>query len=122
MQREKHLLNELIINGFISEFGRTVDVTIVISIRRGFMGRIVIQRVLKASVVSGGETVGQIGQGLMVLVGIGKNDTEKDVEFLVKKMLNLQLWSDTEEGERWQVMNTQNNIPLMFCGRKASKT
>lgn len=66
------------------------------------MGRIIIQRVLKASVSVDGETISSINHGMLVLVGISKNDTKHDMEFLAKKMLNLQLWSEEQGGERWQ--------------------
>jgi hypothetical protein len=44
--------------------------------------RLIIQRVINASVVVGGKTVSKIDKGLLVLVGIQKNDTVKDSEFL----------------------------------------
>ena len=57
--------------------------------------RLVIQRVKNAKVrVSvSGEIVGKIGKGLLVLVGIAKDDSEKDVEFLAGKLAKLRIMS-----------------------------
>jgi len=60
--------------------------------------RAVVQRVSKASVVVDGETVGKIGAGLVVLLGAGRDDTEKDVSYLVNKMSGLRIFED-EEGK-----------------------
>lgn len=60
--------------------------------------KIVIQRVSNASVEVEGLVVGAIGQGLMLLVGVEENDTQEDVDWLVKKVLDLRIFSD-EEGK-----------------------
>ncbi|MBA7683698.1 D-aminoacyl-tRNA deacylase [subsurface metagenome] len=57
-----------------------------------------LQRVTGASVNVAGEVVGKIGQGLMVLVGVANEDTEKDVQYLVQKTANLRIFAD-EEGK-----------------------
>ena len=59
--------------------------------------RALIQRVKQASVSVGEETVGSIGSGLVVFIGIRKGDTEQDAEYLVKKTVNLRIFPDTEE-------------------------
>ena len=51
--------------------------------------RAVVQRVKKAKVNVDGEIIGEIGTGLMVLLGVGKEDCEKDLEYLKEKVLNL---------------------------------
>ncbi len=58
----------------------------------------VIQRVREANVTVDGRTVGAIGQGLMVLVGIGKDDTAADIDWTVEKIINLRIF-ETEEGK-----------------------
>ena len=63
--------------------------------------RVVIQRVSEAAVRVDGEVVGEIGQGLMVLLGIETADTEEDVDWLLNKTLNLRIFND-DKG----VMNT----------------
>lgn len=56
--------------------------------------KLVIQRVSKASVTVEHEITGQIGQGFLVLIGVGKDDTEKTVDKYVKKMLGLRIFED----------------------------
>jgi D-tyrosyl-tRNA(Tyr) deacylase len=59
--------------------------------------RAVIQRVARASVTVDGEVVGRIGQGLLVLVGVGHDDGEPDAAALVAKMLGLRIFPDSED-------------------------
>jgi len=56
--------------------------------------RIVIQRVKQARVEVGLNVTGAIGPGLVVLLGVAKTDSEKDVEYLVEKVLGLRVFSD----------------------------
>lgn len=56
--------------------------------------RVVIQRVTQASVVSDGELTGKIQQGLLVLAGIVDDDTDDDLEWLAKKIVNLRIFND----------------------------
>lgn len=58
--------------------------------------RIVAQRVAKARVTVEGETVGEIGQGLLLLVGIGRGDDEKGLGWLADKVLDLRIFEDEE--------------------------
>jgi len=58
--------------------------------------RIVAQRVVEARVMVEGETVGEIGQGLLLLVGIGRGDDEKELRWLANKVLNLRIFEDEE--------------------------
>ena len=53
-----------------------------------------LQRVIEASVKVGGEVVGKIGQGLVVFAGIAQGDTEKDIDYLADKIVNLRIFSD----------------------------
>jgi len=57
----------------------------------------VVQRVREAFVIVAGEKVGAIGHGLMVLVGIGKEDTVRDLDWMVDKIVNLRIF-EVEEG------------------------
>jgi D-tyrosyl-tRNA(Tyr) deacylase len=54
----------------------------------------VLQRVTKASVSVGGEMVGNIDPGLVVLVGVANGDTEKDAQYLAKKIAELRIFAD----------------------------
>lgn len=56
--------------------------------------RVVIQRVTNASVSIGGRIKGKIEKGFMILVGIVEEDTEKDIEWLSKKIVNLRVFDD----------------------------
>lgn len=58
--------------------------------------RTVIQRVSTASVSISGETVGQIGQGLMILLGITPEDTTDDADWLVGKISRLRIFDDAD--------------------------
>jgi D-tyrosyl-tRNA(Tyr) deacylase len=58
--------------------------------------RAVLQRVTRASVRVGGETVGEIGAGLVVLLGVARDDGESDASYLVEKVLNLRVFEDAE--------------------------
>lgn len=60
--------------------------------------RAVIQRVNWSQVVVDGKVVARIGRGLLVLLGVGKEDNEKDVEFMLRKIPNLRIFED-EEGK-----------------------
>ena len=58
--------------------------------------KIVLQRCSRAAVRINGETVGRIGTGFVVLVGITHNDTREDAEFLAKKVAGMRVFEDTE--------------------------
>ena len=53
-----------------------------------------IQRVSKADVTVEGESTGRIGDGLLVLLGVGHNDTEKEADLLAQKIVNLRIFED----------------------------
>lgn len=56
--------------------------------------RAVVQRVTRASVTVDEEIVGEIGNGLVVLLGIARDDTEKDASYLVEKIAALRIFDD----------------------------
>ena len=56
--------------------------------------RCVVQRVTSASVTVNGETVGAIGQGLMVLIGVSDEDGEADLKYMAEKVPNLRIFDD----------------------------
>jgi D-tyrosyl-tRNA(Tyr) deacylase len=60
--------------------------------------RAVVQRVRRASVTVEGEVIGEIGKGLVVLVGIGRDDTKVEAAYLLDKISNLRIFDD-EEGK-----------------------
>lgn len=56
--------------------------------------RAILTRVTSASVTIGGQTVGQIGKGFLILLGVGPNDTEKECRYLAEKALGLRIFED----------------------------
>ena len=58
--------------------------------------RAVVQRVTRASVAIDGEVVGEIGNGLVVLLGIARDDTREDADYLVPKIAALRIFDDAE--------------------------
>ena len=58
--------------------------------------KIVVQRVLRSSVTVGGEVIGEIGRGLMVLFGAEKGDGDSAVDALAEKILHLRIFADDQ--------------------------
>ena len=56
--------------------------------------RCVVQRVSEASVAVNGETVGAVGTGLMVLIGVSTEDTDADLKYMTEKVPNLRIFDD----------------------------
>ena len=69
--------------------------------------RALIQRVSHASVTVEGERVGEIEKGLLVLLGVGPQDTEKQADFLAEKCANLRIFTDE---------NDKMNLSLLDIG------
>ncbi|RHZ50963.1 hypothetical protein CDV55_100843 [Aspergillus turcosus] len=74
----------------------------------------VIQRVKSASVTVDEKLVSSIGRGLLVLAGVGKEDTEKDADTLIQRILKARLWP-AEEGGQWK-RNVQDIEGEVLCG------
>jgi len=58
--------------------------------------RVVVQRVKKGSVEIEEKEIGKIEEGLIVLLGVGRNDVEKDAEYLAEKIVSLRIFEDKE--------------------------
>ncbi len=58
--------------------------------------KLVIQRVTEASVTVEGKVIGEIGKGLLVLIGVGQEDTEAVADKYLKKLINLRIFEDAE--------------------------
>jgi len=69
--------------------------------------KVLLQRVTQASVSIGNEKVAQIGKGLVAFVGIAKGDTEEDARYLVRKIVNLRVFSD--ENGKFNLSTTDIN-------------
>ncbi|MGE5329550.1 MAG: D-aminoacyl-tRNA deacylase [Deltaproteobacteria bacterium] len=70
----------------------------------------VLQRVLKASVTVDNEVIGKIGQGILVLLGVGADDTIDDVKYLVEKIINLRIFSDEYDKINLSVKDIQGQL------------
>lgn len=58
--------------------------------------RALIQRVKQAKVEISEKTIGEIGKGLLILLGVAHSDTDSDIQFLVDKISNLRIFDDSE--------------------------
>lgn len=72
--------------------------------------RAIIQRVKEARVEVEGEVVGRIGEGMLILLGAGKDDTEVDAEYLVEKITGLRIFEDAEGKMNLSVTDTGGEV------------
>ncbi len=72
-----------------------------------------LQRVTQAEVAVGGETVGSIGRGLMVLVAVHRDDTEKDVDRLAERLLGYRVFPDGEGRMNLSVSDIDGGLLLV---------
>ena len=75
--------------------------------------KIIIQRVKKAQVSIEGQVQGKINQGLLLLVGVGPEDQEEDLDYAVRKLVNMRIFSDAEGKMNLSVKDIGRN-PLYF--------
>ena len=72
--------------------------------------RIVIQRVSQASVTINKQMKSSIGNGYLILLGIGKDDTEEDINWLVKKIIGLRIFDDEMGVMNRSIMDIKGEI------------
>lgn len=72
--------------------------------------RAVLQRVSRAQVEVDKKVVGKIGQGMLVFVGVGKDDTRKDAEYLAKKIVALRMFEDAQGKMNLSIADTNGGI------------
>ena len=72
--------------------------------------RIVIQRVNQASVTIDGQTKSTIGKGFLILIGIGRDDTEEDIKWLVNKIIGLRIFDDEKGVMNRSIMDIDGEI------------
>jgi len=72
--------------------------------------RIIVQRVKKAQVSIEGQVYGKIQQGLLLLVGVGPEDQQEDLEYAVRKLVNMRIFSDAEGKMNLSVKDIQGEI------------
>lgn len=74
--------------------------------------RAVIQKVLSANVTVDGSVISSIGRGFCVLIGVSRDDTSKDIDYIVRKILNLRLF-DGDDGKRWMKSVTDKQFEIL---------
>ncbi len=75
--------------------------------------RVVIQKVKEASVTVDGKIISQIDQGLLVLVGIEDADTDEDIQWLSKKIVNLRVFVDEQGKMNDSVLSVDGDVIIV---------
>ncbi len=73
----------------------------------------VIQRVSEAKVTIAGKINGSIGQGLLILLGICDHDTSEDIEWLIRKIVNMRIFGDDQGHMNLGLKDVQGSILLI---------
>ena len=72
--------------------------------------KVVIQRVLSASVTVTDKKISEIGSGLLILLGIAQEDEERDIDYLVKKTAGLRIFKDEEQNMNLSIQDVGGEI------------
>ena len=72
--------------------------------------RAVIQKVSRAKVYVDGKSVGEIGKGILILLGVSRQDTEKDSNYILEKTLNLRIFEDTDGKMNLSLLDTEGEL------------
>ncbi len=75
--------------------------------------RAVIQRVTHSSVSVDNEIIGSIGKGFTVFLGVGENDTDKDMEYIAKKIVDMRIFEDENEKMNLSLKDVGGSILLI---------
>jgi D-tyrosyl-tRNA(Tyr) deacylase len=75
--------------------------------------RVVIQRVSRAQVRVEGKTAGEIGKGLLVLLGLGQGDTPQEADSLLDKLLNLRIFEDPQGKMNLSLMDVGGELMVI---------
>lgn len=84
--------------------------------RRGFIKiimRAVVQRVLEAEVKINGQSVGQVGKGLLVYLSVGTTDTEEDAVWIAEKLVNMRIFQDEAGKMNRSILDVGGSILLV---------
>lgn len=72
--------------------------------------RAVVQRVSRAKVTVDKKTIGEIGRGLLVLLGVAERDTQQDADYLVDKVLNLRIFEDNDKKMNLSLLDVRGEL------------
>ena len=72
--------------------------------------KVIVQRSLYSNVEVNGKTINDINHGLVLLVGFNKDDTEKDIDYLVKKIVNLRIFDDENHIMNKSIIDVKGEI------------
>ncbi len=70
----------------------------------------IIQRVSRAKVAVESEIIGEINKGILVLLGVAREDLEKDADYLLEKTLNLRIFEDSEEKMNFSLLDIKGEL------------
>jgi len=72
--------------------------------------RVVLQRVKEASVSVDGKTISKIDHGFLILLGIGVDDTNEDIAWLARKIVNLRVFVDEDDAMNNSIVDVKGNV------------
>lgn len=75
--------------------------------------RAVVQRVKESTVTVEDEVIGSIDSGLLVFLGIGKDDQMEDIDYLIDKIVNLRVFEDVEDKMNLSVLDLEKDIMIV---------
>lgn len=75
--------------------------------------KLVIQRVTNASVTVENKIIGKIGKGFLVLLGVGPEDTEKEADYLVQKLIRLRIFKDENDKMNLSIKDIEGELLIV---------
>lgn len=72
-----------------------------------------IQRITQAKVEIDNKIVGEIGPGFLILLGVGQNDTERDIDYLVNKIINLRVFADEKNKFNLSIKDIKGSLLIV---------
>ena len=75
--------------------------------------RAVLQRVTNAEVKVDGEIIGSVGKGILIFLGVSDDDTEKDLQYIADKMINLRIFEDENGKMNLSVRDIQGELLIV---------
>ncbi|HEX8636842.1 MAG TPA: D-aminoacyl-tRNA deacylase [Pyrinomonadaceae bacterium] len=82
--------------------------------------RAVLQRVSRAKVTVGNETVGEIGKGILILLGVSRGDSETEARYILEKTVNLRIFEDADDKMNLSLSDIKGDLLVVsqftLCG------